>query len=242
MSVENVNGALGSKTTTSASIPGAIAPFVGMPNCFAIAVEVTSTRRFIEMRPSFTPCSHISGRRCWIAARPFGIFEKSYVKPYGMILVTGPTGSGKSTTLYAAVELLRSGREKILTVEDPVEYELAGVPQVPVNEKAGVTFANTLRAMLRQDPDIILVGEIRDAETAQIATQAALTGHLVLSTLHTNDSPTALTRLLDLGGARGEAAEGGEEEGERRPVGLAAEHVLLFDAAGRRLRPRKAQP
>jgi type II secretory ATPase GspE/PulE/Tfp pilus assembly ATPase PilB-like protein len=96
------------------------------------------------------------------------------------------------------VELLKSGREKILTVEDPVEYELAGVPQVPVNEKAGVTFAGTLRAMLRQDPDIILVGEIRDSETAQIATQAALTGHLVLSTLHTNDAPTALTRLLDL--------------------------------------------
>jgi type II secretory ATPase GspE/PulE/Tfp pilus assembly ATPase PilB-like protein len=94
--------------------------------------------------------------------------------------------------------LIRTGREKILTVEDPVEYELAGVPQVPVNEKVGVTFATTLRAMLRQDPDVILVGEIRDAETAQIATQAALTGHLVLSTLHTNDAPTALTRLLDL--------------------------------------------
>jgi type II secretory ATPase GspE/PulE/Tfp pilus assembly ATPase PilB-like protein len=114
------------------------------------------------------------------------------------VLVTGPTGSGKTTTLYGAIEMLRSGREKILTVEDPVEYELAGVPQVPVNEKIGVTFATTLRAMLRQDPDIILVGEIRDPETAQIATQAALTGHLVLSTLHTNDAPTALTRLLDL--------------------------------------------
>ena len=94
--------------------------------------------------------------------------------------------------------MIRTGREKILTVEDPVEYELAGVPQVPVNEKVGVTFAGALRALLRQDPDIILVGEIRDAETAQIATQAALTGHLVLSTLHTNDAPTALTRLLDL--------------------------------------------
>ncbi len=94
--------------------------------------------------------------------------------------------------------MIRTGREKILTVEDPVEYELAGVPQVPVNEKVGVTFAGALRSLLRQDPDIILVGEIRDAETAQIATQAALTGHLVLSTLHTNDAPTALTRLLDL--------------------------------------------
>jgi general secretion pathway protein E len=127
------------------------------------------------------------------------LFRDVISRPHGIVLSTGPTGSGKSTTLYASVELLRTGREKILTVEDPVEYELAGVPQVPVNEKAGVTFATTLRAMLRQDPDIILVGEIRDAETAQIATQAALTGHLVLSTLHTNDAPTALTRLLDLG-------------------------------------------
>ena len=126
-------------------------------------------------------------------------FRDVISRPHGIVLSTGPTGSGKSTTLYAAVELLKTGKEKILTVEDPVEYELVGVPQVPVNEKAGVTFANTLRAMLRQDPDVILVGEIRDAETAQIATQAALTGHLVLSTLHTNDAPTALTRLLDLG-------------------------------------------
>ncbi len=126
-------------------------------------------------------------------------FRDVISRPHGIVLSTGPTGSGKSTTLYASVEMLKTGREKILTVEDPVEYELGGVPQVPVNEKAGVTFANTLRAMLRQDPDVILVGEIRDAETAQIATQAALTGHLVLSTLHTNDAPTALTRLLDLG-------------------------------------------
>ena len=120
-------------------------------------------------------------------------------RPHGIVLATGPTGSGKTTTLYAAVDRIRTGREKILTVEDPVEYELAGVPQVPVNEKVGVTFATALRALLRQDPDILLVGEIRDGETAEIATQAALTGHLVLSTLHTNDAPTALTRLLDLG-------------------------------------------
>ena len=126
------------------------------------------------------------------------LFTEVVSRPHGIVLVTGPTGSGKTTTLYAAVEMIRTGREKILTVEDPVEYELAGVPQVPVNEKAGMTFAGALRALLRQDPDIILVGEIRDAETAQIATQAALTGHLVLSTLHTNDAPTALTRLLDL--------------------------------------------
>jgi general secretion pathway protein E len=126
------------------------------------------------------------------------LFTEVVSRPHGIVLVTGPTGSGKTTTLYAAVEMIKTGREKILTVEDPVEYELDGVPQVPVNEKVGMTFAGALRALLRQDPDIILVGEIRDAETAQIATQASLTGHLVLSTLHTNDAPTALTRLLDL--------------------------------------------
>ena len=120
-------------------------------------------------------------------------------RPHGIVLVTGPTGSGKTTTLYAAVDRIRSGREKILTVEDPVEYELPGVPQVPVNEKLGVSFATALRALLRQDPDVMLVGEIRDEETAEIATHAALTGHLVLSTLHTNDAPGALTRLIDLG-------------------------------------------
>jgi type II secretion system protein E len=126
-------------------------------------------------------------------------FTHTIGRSHGIVLVTGPTGSGKTTTLYGAIEQLRTGREKILTVEDPVEYELAGVPQVPVNDKVGVTFASALRALLRQDPDILLVGEIRDAETAQVATQAALTGHLVLSTLHTNDAPSAITRLLDLG-------------------------------------------
>jgi general secretion pathway protein E len=120
-------------------------------------------------------------------------------RPHGIVLATGPTGSGKTTTLYAAVDRIRTGREKILTVEDPVEYELAGIPQMPVNEKLGVTFATALRALLRQDPDVMLVGEIRDQETAEIATQAALTGHLVLSTLHTNDAPGAVTRLLELG-------------------------------------------
>jgi type II secretion system protein E len=133
-----------------------------------------------------------------MASDTLELFSEVISRPHGIVLVTGPTGSGKTTTLYAAVEMIRTGREKILTVEDPVEYELPGVPQVPVNEKVGVTFASALRALLRQDPDIILVGEIRDAETAQIATQASLTGHLVLSTLHTNDAPTALTRLLDL--------------------------------------------
>ena len=126
-------------------------------------------------------------------------FEEVLTRTHGVVLATGPTGSGKTTTLYAALQRLRTGREKILTVEDPVEYQLAGIPQVPVNEKVGVTFASALRALLRQDPDVMLVGEIRDGETAEIATQAALTGHLVLSTLHTNDAAGALTRLVDLG-------------------------------------------
>lgn len=126
-------------------------------------------------------------------------FERVIARPHGIVLATGPTGSGKTTTLYAAVDNIRTGREKIITVEDPVEYELAGVPQVPVNEKVGLTFATALRALLRQDPDVMLVGEIRDHETAEIATHASLTGHLVLSTLHTNDAVTALTRLIDLG-------------------------------------------
>jgi general secretion pathway protein E len=126
-------------------------------------------------------------------------FRAAIGRSHGIVLATGPTGSGKTTTLYAAVEAVRSGREKILAVEDPVEYELPGVPQIPVHEKGGVTFATALRAMLRQDPDIMLVGEIRDGETAAIATQAALTGHLVLSTLHTNDAAGALTRLRELG-------------------------------------------
>jgi general secretion pathway protein E len=127
------------------------------------------------------------------------LFEQALSRPQGIVLTTGPTGSGKTTTLYAAVERVRTGREKILTVEEPVEYELLGVAQMPVNTKVGVTFASALRALLRQDPDIMLVGEIRDAETAEIATHAALTGHLVLSTLHTNDASSAIMRLLDLG-------------------------------------------
>jgi general secretion pathway protein E len=125
--------------------------------------------------------------------------ERAIARPHGIVLATGPTGSGKTTTLYAAIDHIRTGREKILTVEDPVEYELRGVPQVQVNDRVGLTFAAALRALLRQDPDVMLVGEIRDRETADIATHAALTGHLVLSTLHTNDAATALTRLIDLG-------------------------------------------
>jgi type IV pilus assembly protein PilB len=126
-------------------------------------------------------------------------FEKSFVKPYGEILVTGPTGSGKSTTLYATLNILNKPDRNIITVEDPVEYRLPGVNQVQTHAKAGLTFASALRSILRADPDIVLIGEIRDRETAQISTEAALTGHLVLSTLHTNDAPSALTRLVEMG-------------------------------------------
>jgi type IV pilus assembly protein PilB len=126
-------------------------------------------------------------------------FRAIYKQPYGIILVTGPTGSGKSTTLSSVLNELNSREDNIMTVEDPVEYQIPGVNQVQVNTKAGLTFASALRSFLRQDPDIIMVGEIRDQETAQIAIQAALTGHLVLSTLHTNDAPSTITRLIDMG-------------------------------------------
>ena len=115
------------------------------------------------------------------------------------MLVTGPTGSGKSTTLYTGVGMLNSPEKNIITIEDPVEFQMEGITQVQINPRAGLTFANGLRAMMRADPDIIMVGEIRDRETAQIAVESALTGHLVLSTLHTNDAPTAITRLTEMG-------------------------------------------
>jgi type IV pilus assembly protein PilB len=129
----------------------------------------------------------------------FQRFQQSYRKPYGAILVTGPTGSGKSTTLYATLNILNRPEVNIITVEDPVEYRLPGVNQVQTNPKAGLTFASALRSILRSDPDVCLIGEIRDRETAQISIEAALTGHLVLSTLHTNDAPSALTRLVEMG-------------------------------------------
>ena len=126
-------------------------------------------------------------------------FEKAIRQPYGAVLVTGPTGSGKSTSLYTGVSMLNSPEKNIITIEDPVEFQIEGITQVQVNPRAGLTFANGLRAMMRADPDIIMVGEIRDQETAQIAIESALTGHLVLSTLHTNDAPTAITRLVEMG-------------------------------------------
>ena len=129
----------------------------------------------------------------------YGLISESIAKPNGIIYITGPTGSGKTTTLYAILSQLNTPDVNILTVEDPVEYQLSGIGQVQVKEKIGLTFAAALRSFLRQDPDIIMIGETRDAETAQIAVQAALTGHLVLSTLHTNSAPASITRLLDMG-------------------------------------------
>lgn len=126
-------------------------------------------------------------------------FQAMISRSYGIVLVTGPTGSGKTTTLYAALQTLNAPERKIITIEDPVEYELIGINQVEVNKKAGLTFAGGLRSIVRQDPDIILIGEIRDRETADIAVQSALTGHLVFSTLHTNDAVGAITRLIELG-------------------------------------------
>jgi type IV pilus assembly protein PilB len=126
-------------------------------------------------------------------------FGRAFGQAYGAVLVTGPTGSGKSTTLYAALGVINTPEKNIITIEDPVEYQVGGITQVQVNGKAGLTFASGLRAMMRADPDVIMVGEIRDRETAQIAVEAALTGHLVLSTLHTNDAPGAITRLIEMG-------------------------------------------
>ena len=160
----------------------------------------TSAGRGLPRSASWTPT-----RRCarstssaWtvtVAAR----YETSYRKPYGAILVTGPTGSGKSTSLYATLNEINSIEKKIITIEDPVEYRLEGINQMGVNRRAGLTFAAGLRSMLRADPDVIMVGEIRDGETARIAIEAALTGHLVLTTLHTNDAPGAIVRLQKMG-------------------------------------------
>jgi general secretion pathway protein E len=133
-----------------------------------------------------------------MAPETLDAFRRLAERPHGILLATGPTGSGKTTTLYSALALRHRTAEKIVTVEDPVEYHLEGVTQVPVNAKAGMTFAGALRSILRQDPDVLMIGEMRDGETAAISVQAALTGHLVFSTLHTNDAPSAMTRLVDL--------------------------------------------
>lgn len=134
-----------------------------------------------------------------LVERDYNLLTKTITRPNGIILVSGPTGSGKTTTLYSILNRLNQPDVTLITVEDPVEYTIHGINQVQVNEKAGLTFATALRSILRQDPDVCLIGEIRDAETAQIATQAALTGHLVLSTIHTNSAPGTITRLIDMG-------------------------------------------
>src|SRR5437868_2449133 len=131
--------------------------------------------------------------------RELECFRRVLQLPHGIILVTGPTGSGKTSTLYTALAEINDAVRKIITIEDPIEYQLKGINQIQVSEKTGLTFARGLRSILRHDPDVILIGEIRDHETAQIAVQASLTGHLVFSTLHTNDAPGALTRLVDMG-------------------------------------------
>jgi general secretion pathway protein E len=150
--------------------------------------------RLLDRSSVFMPLEHL-GFSPDTRAR----FESLIKRPHGILLVTGPTGSGKTTTLYAALDKINSPDRKIITVEDPVEYQLKGVNQIPVRSKIGLTFATGLRHIVRQDPDVILVGEIRDLETAEISIQAALTGHLVFSTLHTNDAPGAITRLEDMG-------------------------------------------
>src|SRR5262249_32987074 len=129
----------------------------------------------------------------------YQIFRKLIDRPHGILLVTGPTGSGKSTTLYSALNEIKDDSLKIITVEDPVEYQQSGISQIQVHAKIGLTFAAALRSILRHDPDVILIGEMRDTETAESAIQASLTGHLVFSTLHTNDAPSAFTRLIDMG-------------------------------------------
>jgi general secretion pathway protein E len=170
--------------------------------------------RDIDIRVSVIPTSHGERAVLRLLDRKQGLLglwevgfgredekklEEYLQRPDGIILVTGPTGSGKTTTLYAALNRIHTEEKNIITVEDPIEYQLKGIGQVHVNPKIGLTFASGLRSILRQDPDVIMVGEIRDLETAEIAMQASLTGHLVLSTLHTNDAPSALVRLIDMG-------------------------------------------
>jgi general secretion pathway protein E len=177
-------------------------------------IRVTLHGRRVDIRVSTIPTVHgesivmrlldrssvfLPMERLGFMPKMLARFEKLITRPHGILLVTGPTGSGKTTTLYAALDKINSPDRKIITVEDPVEYQLKGVNQIPVKSKIGLTFASGLRHIVRQDPDVILVGEIRDLETAEISIQASLTGHLVFSTLHTNDAPSAVTRLQDMG-------------------------------------------
>jgi general secretion pathway protein E len=177
-------------------------------------IRLRLSDREIDLRVSITPTLHGEGVVLRILDRGAGVrdlrelgmpgpvledFERLVSQPHGIVLVTGPTGSGKTTTLYGALNRLNQPGVKIVTVEDPIEYQMPGVTQIPVNPKIGLTFAAVLRSILRHDPDIIMVGEMRDRETAEIAMQAALTGHVVFSTLHTNDAPAGVTRMMDMG-------------------------------------------
>ncbi len=166
---------------------------------FRVAVAPTVLGEMCVMRLLRKEAIMMSLEDLGFLEEPLGHLMEALDKPYGCVLVTGPTGSGKSTTLYAAINRTNDPGSNLITVEDPVEYRLEGLSQVHVNEKAGLTFAAALRSILRQDPDKVMIGEIRDKETGTIAVEAALTGHLVLSTLHTNDAPSALTRLTEMG-------------------------------------------
>ena len=177
-------------------------------------IRVRLEERELDLRVSTVPAMHgesvvlrlldrggqtVALEELGLDAQAFAQLAQLVSRPHGLVLVTGPTGSGKTTTLYAALNRRDVAAEKIITIEDPIEYQLVGVTQMPVHRQAGVTFASALRAILRQDPDVVMIGEMRDRETAEIAVQAAMTGHLVLSTLHTNDAVGAIPRLRDLG-------------------------------------------
>ncbi|MFH1312061.1 MAG: ATPase, T2SS/T4P/T4SS family [Candidatus Eisenbacteria bacterium] len=164
-----------------------------------VSIQPTVTGENIVMRILDRASVLLGLEHLGLDAQRLSIFDSAIKKPYGMLLVTGPTGSGKTTTLYSVLNRISSPELNVMTIEDPVEYRLSGIRQTQVNTAAGYTFANGLRALLRQDPDVIMVGEIRDGETAEIAIRAALTGHLVLSTLHTNDASGAFARLADMG-------------------------------------------
>lgn len=183
-----------------------------LPQDGRIKVRIESTE--VDIRVSIIPMLHgeavvmrllrqntslRGARELGMASRELSCLQRVLQLPHGIVLVTGPTGSGKTSTLYTALHEINDAERKIVTIEDPIEYQLRGVNQIQVSEKSGLTFARGLRSILRHDPDVILIGEIRDQETAQIAVQASLTGHLVFSTLHTNDAPGAITRLVDMG-------------------------------------------
>ncbi len=171
----------------------------GHPVDLRVSVLPTIFGESVVMRVLDRSVVSLSLEKVGMDAKIMGQFRQAMDRPNGIILVTGPTGSGKTTTLYSALSELNDPKDKIITTEDPVEYDIDGIVQIPIDTATGVTFASCLRAILRQDPDTILIGEIRDLETAEIAIQASLTGHLVFSTLHTNDSPSTVTRLKDMG-------------------------------------------